>query len=53
MEARAQGATLNNAYILEGEVMNVKPLSWKQKFQALYVALTRPKKNLVIHNKEF
>ncbi len=50
---RAQGATLENAYVLEGEVTNVKPLSWKQKFQALYVAMTRPRKNLMIHNKEF
>jgi exodeoxyribonuclease-5 len=50
---RAQGSTFENAYVFEGEVMNVKPLTWKQKFQALYVAVTRPRKNLVIYNKDF
>lgn len=50
---RAQGSTIENAYVFEGEVMNVKPLTWKQKFQALYVAVTRPRKNLVIYNKDF
>jgi hypothetical protein len=50
---KAQGATLNNVYVCEGEVMNVKPLNWKQKFQALYVATTRAKQKLVIHNKDF
>lgn len=50
---RAQGSTLEDAYVLDGEVMDVKPLTWKQKFQALYVAMTRPKKNLVFYNKYF
>lgn len=50
---RAQGATLENAYVFEGEVMAVRPLTWKQKFQALYVAMTRPSKNLVIYNNSF
>lgn len=50
---KAQGATLTNVYVCEGEVMNIKPLNWKQKFQALYVATTRAKEKLVIHNKDF
>lgn len=50
---KAQGATLNNVYVCEGEVMGLKPLTWKQKFQALYVATTRAKQKLVIHNKDF
>lgn len=50
---RAQGSTIENAYVLDGEVMDVKPLTWKQKFQALYVAMTRPSKNLVFYNKDF
>lgn len=50
---KAQGQTLNNVYVCEGEVMDVKPLTWKQKFQALYVAMTRAKEKLFIYNKEF
>ncbi len=48
---RAQGSTLKNVYILDGEVMKVKPLTWKQKFQALYVAMTRPTHNLTFYSK--
>lgn len=50
---RAQGSTLDTAYVLDGEVTDVKPLTWKQKFQALYVAMTRPKNNLIFYNKKF
>jgi hypothetical protein len=50
---KAQGQTLNNVYVCEGEVMGVGPLTWKQKFQALYVAMTRAKEKLYIYNKEF
>ncbi len=50
---KAQGATLTSVYVCEGEVMSVKPLTWKQKFQALYVATTRAKQKLVIHNRNF
>jgi len=50
---RAQGQTINNVYIMEGEVMNIKPLTLKQKFQALYVAVTRAKDNVYIYNKSY
>lgn len=50
---KSQGQTLTNVYVCEGEVMAVKPLTWKQKFQALYVAMTRAKERLYIYNKEF
>ena len=50
---KAQGQTLTNVYVCEGEVMGVGPLTWKQKFQALYVAMTRAKQKLYIYNKEF
>lgn len=50
---RAQGQTVTNVYVCEGETMNVKPLTWKQKFQALYVAMTRAKEKVYIYNKEF
>lgn len=48
---KAQGQTLKNVYVLESEIMSVKPLSLKQKFQALYVAMTRASQNLYIYNK--
>ncbi len=50
---KAQGQTLNNVYVIENEIMSVKPLTLKQKFQALYVAMTRASKNLYIYNKEY
>lgn len=48
---KAQGMTLNKVYVLEGEIMGMSKLNWKQKFQALYVAMTRAKDELVIYNK--
>lgn len=50
---KAQGQTINNVYVCEGEVMSVQPLNMKQKYQALYVAMTRAKDNLVIFNQDF
>lgn len=43
--------TLTNVYVCEGEIMDVKPIEWQQRFQALYVAMTRARKKLVIYNK--
>lgn len=48
-----QGATLSNVIVCEGAVMDVKPLSLKQKFQGLYVAMTRAKEQVHIYNKKF
>ena len=50
---KAQGQTINNVYVCEGEVMSVQPLTMKQKYQALYVAMTRARDNLVIFNQDF
>ena len=50
---KVQGQTLNNVYVFEGEVMNVKPLTLKQKYQALYVSMTRATKALYIYNKDY
>lgn len=50
---KAQGQTLNNVYVFEGEVMGVKPLTLKQKYQALYVAMTRATNALYIYNKDY
>jgi ATP-dependent exoDNAse (exonuclease V) alpha subunit len=50
---KAQGQTIENVYVMEGEMMGIKPLTLKQKFQSLYVATTRAQKNLVIYNKNY
>ena len=50
---KSQGQSITNVYIMEGEVMNVKPLNLKQKYQALYVAVTRARKNVYIYNKNY
>jgi len=50
---KAQGQTLENVYVFEGEIMNVKPLTLKQKYQALYVSMTRATKSLYIYNKDY
>lgn len=50
---KSQGQTIDNVYVCEGEMMGIQPLTWKQKFQALYVAMTRAKEKLYIYNKEF
>lgn len=50
---KCQGMTLENVYVCEGEVMDIRPISWQQKFQALYVAMTRAKKELYIYNKGY
>jgi ATP-dependent exoDNAse (exonuclease V) alpha subunit len=50
---KAQGQTLRNVYVMEGEIMDVKPLTLKQKFQALYVAMTRATNSLNIYNKNY
>lgn len=50
---KCQGATLSNVYVCEGEIMDVKPLTLKQKFQGLYVAMTRAKEKVYIYNKNF
>lgn len=48
---KAQGMSLNKVYVCEGEIMDVKPIEWRQRFQALYVAMTRARKELTIYNK--
>jgi hypothetical protein len=48
---KAQGLTINTIGVMEGEIMSMQKLSLKHKLQSLYVALTRPKQELVIFNK--
>lgn len=48
---KAQGASIKNVYVFEGEIMGVKPTTMKEKFQSLYVATTRAKHRVYIYNK--
>lgn len=48
---KAQGLTLDTVGVMEGEIMSIQKLSLKHKLQSLYVALTRPKNELIIFNK--
>lgn len=50
---KAQGGTFTNVYVYEDEILNVGPLTWKEKFQSLYVAVTRPTNTLHIYNKNY
>ncbi len=50
---KSQGGTFDNIYLLEDEVLGVKPLSEKHKLQALYVAVTRAKHKLHIFNSDY
>ena len=48
---KAQGASIKNVYVFEGEIMGVKPTTMKEKFQSLYVATTRAKHRVYVYNK--
>jgi len=50
---KSQGQTIDNVYVMEGEMMGIKPLNLKQKYQSLYVAVTRARKNVYIYNKNY
>jgi len=48
---KAQGSSIKNVYVFEGEIMGVKPITIKEKFQSLYVAVTRARHRVYIYNK--
>lgn len=50
---KSQGATYQNVIVMEEEIMGIRPLNLKQKFQALYVSMTRAQRNLYIYNKRY
>lgn len=50
---KVQGSTIENVYVMEDEIMSVKPTSAKEKFQSMYVAVTRAKHRVYIYNKKF
>jgi hypothetical protein len=47
---KIQGSSIENVYVFEGEIMGVKPISIKEKFQSLYVAVTRATHRTYIYN---
>jgi len=50
---KVQGATIDNVYILEDEIMGIKPINMKQKFQSMYVAITRARHRVYLYNKKY
>lgn len=50
---KVQGSTIENVYVIEDEIMSVKPTSAKEKFQSMYVAVTRAKHRVYIFNKKY
>lgn len=50
---KCQGQTLNNVYIHEEEIMNHPRLTIKEKFQSLYVAITRARNIAHLLNKKY
>jgi hypothetical protein len=50
---KCQGQTLNNVYIHEEEIMNNNKLTIQEKFQSLYVAITRAKNIAHVLNKNY
>ena len=47
---KIQGSTVDNVYVFEDEIMSVKPTTYKEKFQSLYVAVTRASHRCYIYN---
>lgn len=50
---KVQGSSINNVYILEDEIMGIRPIGMKQKFQSMYVAVTRARHRVYIYNKNY
>ena len=48
---KIQGQTLNNVYVMEGNIMKQKSTKLTDKFQSLYVAITRPIRIAHIYHK--
>ena len=48
---KIQGQTLNNVYVVESNIMKQESTNLTDKFQSLYVAISRPKQIAHIYNK--
>ena len=50
---RAQGSSISYVYVLEDDILGVKPTTVKEKLQSLYVAVSRASFRVYIFNKGF
>lgn len=49
----AQGSSIKYVFVLEDDILSVKPTTVKEKLQSLYVAFSRASFRLYIYNKNF
>lgn len=50
---KVQGSTISHAFVLEGDILDVKPTTLKEKLQSLYVSISRASYKVYIFNKNF
>jgi len=50
---KAQGATIKHVFVFEEDILNIKPISIKEKLQSLYVSLSRASYKLYILNTKY
>lgn len=50
---KVQGSTIQHAFVLEGDILEVKPTTLKAKLQSLYTSISRAAYRVYIFNKRF
>lgn len=50
---KAQGSSIKHSFVLENDILDVKPISVKEKLQSLYVAISRASYRVYIYNPKF
>ena len=50
---KAQGATIKHTFVMEEDILTVKPTTLKEKLQSLYVSLSRASFRLYVLNNKF
>lgn len=50
---KSQGSTIKHVFVLEGDILSVKPTTLKEKLQSLYVGISRASYRSYIFNKMF
>ena len=48
----SQGSSITNTFIMEEDLMDIKPITYKSKFHVLYTAVTRSSFRVYIFNKK-
>jgi len=49
---KSQGSSISNIFIMEEDILGIKPIGTKEKLQSLYVAITRASFRVFIYNKD-